>query len=98
MTERYSVDLVFYQKGIFFVLRKFCWITFSQTFLAICIRILNVACMQKIKIGHRTKLRKKNKCFMQLLFPVREILRCISTSDVLRMRLLIEILKVTFPL
>ena len=30
--------------------------------------------------------------FLQLLFPVRAILRCISTSGVVRARLLIEIL------
>ena len=54
--------------------------------------MLNVACMQKIKIGHRAKFRDKDKCFLQLLFPVRAILRCISTSCVLRALLLIEIL------
>ena len=54
--------------------------------------MLNVACMQKIKIGHRAKFRDKDKCFLQLLFPVRAILRCLSTSGVLRARLLIEIL------
>ena len=54
--------------------------------------MLNVACMQKIKIGHRAKFRDKDKCFLQLLFPVRAILRCISTSGVVRARLLIEIL------
>ena len=53
--------------------------------------MLNVACMQKIKIGHRAKFRDKDKCFLQLLFPVRAILRCISTSVVVRTRLLIEI-------
>ena len=54
--------------------------------------MLNAACMQKIKIGHRAKFRDKDKCFLQLLFPVRAILRCISTSGVVRARLLIEIL------
>ena len=54
--------------------------------------MLNVACMQKIKIGHPAKFRDKDKCFLQLLFPVRAILRCLSTSGVLRARLLIEIL------
>ena len=54
--------------------------------------MLNVACMQKIKIGHRAKFRDKDKCFLQLLFPVRANLHCISTSGVLRARLLIEIL------
>ena len=54
--------------------------------------MLNVACMQKIKIGHRAKFRDKDKYFLQLLFPVRAILRCISTSGVVRARILIEIL------
>ena len=54
--------------------------------------MLNVACMQKIKIGHQAKFRDKDKCFLQLLFPVRAILHCISTSGVLRARLLKEIL------
>ena len=54
--------------------------------------MFNVACMQKIKIGHRAKFRDKDKCFLQLLFPVRAILRYISTSGVVRTRLLIEIL------
>ena len=31
--------------------------------------------MQKIKIGHLAKFRDKDKCFLQLLFPVRTILR-----------------------
>ena len=36
------------------------------------------ACMQKIKIGHRANFRAKNKCFRQILFPVRAILRSIN--------------------
>ena len=54
--------------------------------------MLNVACMQKIKIGYRAKFRDKDKCFLQLLFPVRAILRRPSTSGVQRARVLIEIL------
>ena len=34
--------------------------------------------MQKIKIGHRANFRAKNKCFPQILFPVRAILRSIN--------------------
>ena len=48
--------------------------------------------MPKIKIGHRAKFRDKDKYFQQLLFPVRAILRCISTSGVVRARIFIEIL------
>ena len=34
--------------------------------------------MQKIKIGHLANFRAKNKCFRQILFPVRAILRSIN--------------------
>ena len=34
--------------------------------------------MQKIKIGHRANFRAKKKCFRQILFPVRAILRSIN--------------------
>ena len=40
--------------------------------------IVSGACMQKIKIGHRANIRAKNKCFRQILFPVRAILRSIN--------------------
>ena len=36
------------------------------------------ACMQKLKIGHRANFRAKNKCFRQILYPVRAILRSIN--------------------
>ena len=39
---------------------------------------MNDACMQKIKIGHRANFRAKCKCFPQILFPVRAILRSIN--------------------
>ena len=39
---------------------------------------VNGACKQKIKIGHQAKLRARNKYFLQILFPVRAILRKIS--------------------
>ena len=34
--------------------------------------------MQKIKLGQRANFRAKNKCFRQILFPVRAILRSIN--------------------
>ena len=34
--------------------------------------------MQKIKVGQRANFRAKNKCFPQILFPVRAILRSIN--------------------
>ena len=39
---------------------------------------MNDACRQKIKIGHRANFRAKYKCFPQILFPVRAILRSIN--------------------
>ena len=39
---------------------------------------MNGAWMQKIKISHRANFRGKNKCFRQILFPVRAILRSIN--------------------
>ena len=56
--------------------RKFYYIIFLETFY-IWSAIVNVMCMQNIKIGHRTKFRAKSKCFPQILFPVRAILRSI---------------------
>ena len=35
---------------------------------------MNGACMQKIRTGYRAKFQAKNKCFPQVLFPVRAIL------------------------
>ena len=37
--------------------------------------------MQKIKIGHRANFRAKYKCFPQILFPVRAILRRIKVAE-----------------
>ena len=44
----------------------------------IWIAIVNGVCMQKIKIGHRAKLRTRNKYFVQILFPVHAILSKIN--------------------
>ena len=40
--------------------------------------IVSGACMQKINIDHRANFRGKNKCFRQILFPVRATLRSIN--------------------
>ena len=50
---------------------------FSQNFY-IWSAIVNGTCMQKIKIGHLAKFWAKSKCFPQILFPVRTILRSIQ--------------------
>ena len=84
MTTSYPVNLV-YQN--IFHLQKILLDNTLQN-VSIWSGILNVACMQKIKIGHRAKFRDKNKCFLQLLFPVRAILSLISTSGVVRARFL----------
>ena len=42
--------------------------------------------MQKIKIGHRANFQAKYKCFPQVLFPVRAILRIINFSYVTQLR------------
>ena len=49
--------------------------------------------MQKIKIDEDqdAKFRDKDNFFPQVLFPFRAILRCIFTSGVLHVLLLIEI-------
>ena len=85
MTKSYPVDLVLCEKRYFFTYQKFFWITFSQTFLfEVAYGMLHACKKSKIKIGHQAKFRDKNKCFLQLLFLVREILHCISTSNVVR--------------
>ena len=71
-------------------LQKFLLDKFVQK-IAITSGIMNVAYMQKVKVGHRAKFRDKNKCFLEVLFPVGAILGGISTSGVVRARLLRDI-------
>ena len=52
--------------------KKYYLILFSRNFY-IWSAIVNGACMQKIKIGRRTKFWSSNKCISQILFPVRAI-------------------------
>ena len=64
------------KKSAFYGLQKILLDNFPQN-VYIWSAIMNGACMQKIRIGHRTKSRAKNKCFPQVLFPVHAILRSI---------------------
>ena len=57
--------------------RKTHKIIFPETFIAEVPSWVVRAC-KKIKIGHRENFRAKNKCFRQILFPVRAILRSIN--------------------
>ena len=61
-------NVLYLKKTRFMAYRKFYWIIFPQTLYRRA--IVNGACMQKIKMGHRAKFRAKNKCFPQILFPV----------------------------
>ena len=70
--KSYLVELNIFKENVFYGLEKILLDNFSRNFA-----IVNGTCMQKIKIGHRAKSRAKSKCFPQLLFPVRAILRSI---------------------
>ena len=74
--KSYLVELNIFKENAFYGLQKILLDNFPRNFY-IWSAIVNGACMQKFKIGHRTKFRAKNKCFLQVLFPVRAILRSI---------------------
>ena len=57
--------------------RKIHLIIFPETFISEVPSWVVRAC-KKIKIGHRANFWAKNKCFRQILFPVRAILRSIN--------------------
>ena len=70
------VELNIFKENAFHGLQKIPPDNFPRNFY-IWSASVSGACMQKIKIGHQANLRAKNKCFQQLLFPVRTILRSI---------------------
>ena len=72
----YLVELNIFKENGFYGLQKILPDNFSQNFY-IWRAIVNGTCMQKLKIGHRAKFRAKSKCFRQILFPVRAMLRSI---------------------
>ena len=72
MEKIYLVELNIFKEIAIYGLQKILLDNFSRNFY-IWSAIVNGACMQKIKIGHRTKFRARNKCISQILFPVRAI-------------------------
>ena len=77
MKKNYLVELNILKENAFYGLQKIPLDNFPRNFY-IRSAIVNGGCMQKIKIGHRANFRAKYKCFPQILFPVRAILRSIN--------------------
>ena len=77
MEKIYLVELNIFKENAFHGLQKIPLDNFSRNFY-IWSAIVSGACMHKINIGHRANFRPKNKCFRQILFPVRAILRSIN--------------------
>ena len=71
------VELNIFKENAFHGLQKIPLHNFPRNFY-IWSAIVSGACMQKIKIGHRANVRANDKCFRQVLFPVRAILRSIN--------------------
>ena len=74
MEKFYLVELNIFQENAIYGLQEILLDNFSRNF-DIWSAIVNSACMQKIKIGRRAKFWARNKYFVQILFPVRAILR-----------------------
>jgi len=74
MEKIYLVQLDIFKENAIYGLQENLLDNFLRTFY-IWSAIVNGACMQKIKIGHRAKFRARNKYFLQVSFPVRAILR-----------------------
>ena len=69
--------------------RKFYKIIFPETFIFKVPSSMSMVRACK-KIGHRAKFRANSKCFPQILFPVRAILR--RTSHIIIMIIIIIII------
>ena len=80
--KKYLVELNLFKKNVFYGLQKIPLGNFPRNFY-IWSAIVNGACMQKIKLGHRTNFWAKNKCLPQILFPVRAIFYAALLSGVL---------------
>ena len=74
MEKIYLVELNIFEENAIYGLQEILPDNFPRNF-CIWSAIANGACMQKIKLGHRTNFRARNKYFLQVLFPVRAILR-----------------------
>ena len=72
MEKIYLVELNLFKENAIYGLQKILLDNFSRNFYIWSV-IVNGACMQKIKIGHRTKFWARNKRISQILFPVRAI-------------------------
>jgi len=74
MEKIYWVELNIFKENAIYGLLENLLDNFLRNFY-IWSAIVKGVCMQKIKIGHRAKFRARNKYFLQVLFPVRAILR-----------------------
>ena len=74
MEKIYLVELNLFKENAIYGLQENLLDNFLRNFY-IWSAIVNGACMQKIKVGHQAKFRARSKYFMQVLFPVRAILR-----------------------
>ena len=72
MEKIYPVELNIFKENAIYGLQKILLDNFSRN-CYIWSAIVNGAYMQKVKIGHRTKFRARNKWISQILFPVRAI-------------------------
>jgi len=74
METIYLVELNIFKENAIYGLQENLLHNFLRNFY-IWSAIMNGACMQKIKIGHRAKFWARNNYILQVLFPVRAILR-----------------------
>ena len=74
MEKKLSSRIKCFKENAIYDLQEILLDNFSRNFY-IWSAIVNSACMQKIKFGHRAKFWARNKYFAQILFPVRVILR-----------------------
>jgi len=74
MEKIYLVELNLFKENAIYGLQGNLLDNFLRNFY-IWSAVVNGACMQKIKVGHRAKFQARSKYFLQVLFPVRAILR-----------------------
>ena len=73
MKKSYLVEFNILKNNVFYGLQKILLDNFPRN-VYIWSAIMNGACMQKIRIGHRATFRAKNNFFPRVLFLVRVIL------------------------
>ena len=74
MEKIYLVQLNIFKENAIYGLQEILLDNFPRNFY-IWSAIVNGMCMQKIKVGHQARFRARNKYCLQILFPVRVILR-----------------------